>query len=94
MNAHYKNKIRENGLRTFRAKIENSSCGALVLHMTSNFIISRRCQDENGKEMYQNVKYTCRASRSIVFAILKEPISVNIENSWSLVKFRISLYFA
>ena len=44
----------------FREKIENSSSGALVIHMTSNLIISRRYQDENGKEMDQNVKHTCR----------------------------------
>ena len=52
----------------FREKIENSSSGALVLHMTSNLTISRRCQDENGNEMYQNVKRTCRACRTTVFA--------------------------
>ena len=51
-----------------REKIENSSSGARALHMTSNLIISRRCQDENGKEMNQNVKRTCRACRTIVFA--------------------------
>ena len=51
----------------FRAKIENSSSSALVLHMTSNLIISRRCQEENGKEMSQNVKRTCKACRTIVF---------------------------
>ena len=52
---------------TVKEKIENSSSGALVLHMTSNLIISRRSQDENGKEMYQNVKRTCRACKAIVF---------------------------
>ena len=40
---------------TVKEKIENSLSCALVLHMTSNLIISRRSQDENGKEMYQNV---------------------------------------
>ena len=40
---------------TVKEKIENSSSCALVLHMTSNLIISRRSQDENGKEMYQKV---------------------------------------
>ena len=53
---------------TVKEKIENSSSCALVLHMTSNLIISRRSQDENGKEMYQNVKRTCRACKAIVFA--------------------------
>ena len=36
-----------------------------VLHKTLNVVISRCCFIENGKEMYQNVKRTCRA---IVFA--------------------------
>ena len=53
----------------FREKIKNSSSGALVFQMTSNLIISRRCKDENGEDMYQNVKRTCRACRIIVFAI-------------------------
>ena len=52
----------------FRDKIENWSSCALVLHMTSNLIISRRSQDKNGKEFYQNVKRTCRACRAIIFA--------------------------
>ena len=52
----------------FKEKFENSSSFALVLHMTSNLVISRRNQDENGKEMYQNVKRTCRACKAIVFA--------------------------
>ena len=47
---------------TVKAKIENSSSCALVLHMTSNLIISRRSQDDNGKEMYQNVN--ARAGRA------------------------------
>ena len=46
----------------------NLSSGARVFHITSNLVISRRCQDENGKEMYQNVKRTCEACRAIVFA--------------------------
>ena len=57
----------------FREKIENSSSGALVLHMTSNLIISRRCQDDNGKEMNQNVKRTCRACRALPSFLLKVP---------------------
>ena len=54
-----------------REKIKNSSSGVRVLHMTSNLIIARRCQDENGKEMNQNVKRTCRACRAIVFLLIK-----------------------
>ena len=52
----------------FREKFKNSSSGARVLHMTSYSIIPRRCQDDNDKEMYQNVKGTSRACRAIVFA--------------------------
>ena len=51
-----------------REKIENSASGARVPHMTSNLINSRRCQDENGKEMNQNVKRMCSVCRAIVFA--------------------------
>ena len=51
-----------------KEKLENLSSGACVLHMTSNLNISRRCQDENGKEINQNAKRTCRACRAIVFA--------------------------
>ena len=36
-----------------------SSC-AHVLEKTLNLVISRCCFAENGKEMYQNVKRTCR----------------------------------
>ena len=57
VNTHSKNEIEI---------IENSSPGGLVLHMTSNLIISRRCQDVNGKEMRQNVKRTCLACTTTV----------------------------
>ena len=68
VSSHSKNKIGDNDVDIIREKIEKSSPGALVLHTTSNLIISRRCQDENGKAMYQNVKGTCGACRTIVFA--------------------------
>ena len=55
-------------VRIFREKFKNSPSGARVLHMTSYSIIPRRCQDDNDKEMYQNVKRTCRTCRAIVFA--------------------------
>ena len=51
VSSHSKNKIGENDVDIIREKIEKSSPGALVLHTTSNLIISRRCQDENGKAM-------------------------------------------
>ena len=47
-----------------RNKIKNSPSCVHVLHITLNKVISR-CFAEDGKEMYQNVKRTCRA---IVFA--------------------------
>ena len=49
-------------------RTENSSSCANVLHRTLNLVISRRHLGDDGKEMYQNVKRTCRACRAIVFA--------------------------
>ena len=60
--------LRTNLVWIFREKFENSSSVARVLNMTSYSIIPRRCQDENGKEIYQNVNRTYRACRAIVFA--------------------------
>ena len=48
------------------ADVRKENC---VLHATSNFVISRRCQDENGKDVYQNVKCTYGASRAIVLRL-------------------------
>ena len=48
-----------------RKKMKNSLSSVDVLHKTLNVVISRCCFAEDGKEMYQNVKRTCRA---IVFA--------------------------
>ena len=48
-----------------RERTENSSSCANVLHRTLNLVISRRHLGDDGKEMYQNEKRTCRA---IVFA--------------------------
>ena len=48
-----------------RKKMKNSPSCVHVLHKTLNVVISRCCFAEDGKEMYQNVKRTCRA---IVFA--------------------------
>ena len=44
-----------------RKKMKNSSSCIHVLHKTLNVVISRCCFAEGGKEMYQNVKRTCRA---------------------------------
>ena len=49
----------------FRKKIKDSPSCIHVLHKTLNVVISRCCFAEDGKEMYQNVKRTCKA---IVFA--------------------------
>ena len=48
-----------------RKKMENSPLCVHVLQKTSNVVISRFCFAEDGKEMYQNVKRTCKV---IVFA--------------------------
>ena len=48
-----------------RKKMKNSPSCVNVHHKTLNVVISRCCFAEDGKEMYQNVKRTCRA---IVFA--------------------------
>ena len=48
-----------------RKKMKNSPSCVHVLQKTLNVVISRCCFAEDGKEMYQNVKRTCRA---IVFA--------------------------
>ena len=51
-----------------REKLKNSPSSVEtvdVLHKTLNVGISRCCFAEDGKEMYQNVKRTCRV---IVFA--------------------------
>ena len=59
------NNIKTNGTYFWK---ENLSSGAHVLHITSNLI---RCQSENGKEMYPNVKRTrgaCRAMREFKHA--------------------------
>ena len=50
-----------------RKKTKTSSLYVHVLHKALNVIISRYCFAGDGKEMYQNVKRTCRA---IVFAHL------------------------
>ena len=44
-----------------RKKMKHSPSCAHVLHKTLNVVISRCCFAEGGKEMYQNVKRTCRA---------------------------------
>ena len=48
-----------------KKKMKNSPSCVDVLHKTLNVVISRCCFEEDSKEMYQNVKRTCRA---IVFA--------------------------
>ena len=50
---------------TKERKIKNSATCVRVLHKTLNMLILRCCFAEDGKEMYHNLKRTCRA---IVFA--------------------------
>ena len=48
-----------------RKRMKNSPSCVHVLNGTLDFVISRCCFAEDGREMYQNLKSTCRA---IVFA--------------------------
>ena len=48
-----------------RKRMKNSPWCVCILHKTLNLLISRCCVVEDGNEMYQNLKCTCRA---IVFA--------------------------
>ena len=59
-----RNQIGKSGVQV-KKENENSSSYVHVLHKTLNVVISCCCFAEDGKEMYQNVKRTCRA---IVFA--------------------------
>ena len=45
----------------YRRIMKNSPSCAHVLRKTLNLVISRRCFGDDGKEMYQNKKCTCRA---------------------------------
>ena len=49
-----------------RKKMKNSPQCVHVLHKTLNVVILRCCFAEGSKEMYQNVKRTCR---SIIFGL-------------------------
>ena len=46
------------------------SSSSHVLYTTSNLVNSRRCQDKDGKEMYQNVKLTCMGVQNPYFCSL------------------------
>ena len=59
-------------VRIFREKIENSLSGARFLHMTSNLIISSRCQDEIDKEMFQNELFVLLLGVAVVVAVIRE----------------------
>ena len=53
----------------FRKRNENLSSCVHVLHKTLNLVISRRCFAEDGKEMYQSVQCTYRASVLLIKTI-------------------------
>ena len=55
-----RNQIDRSGVQV-RKKMKNSPSCVHVLHKTLNVVISRCCFAEDSKEMYQNVKRTCRA---------------------------------
>ena len=61
-----------------RKKKKNSPSSVDILHKTLNVDISRFCFAEDSKEMYQNVKRTCRAivklNCSLNFAALSLPL--------------------
>ena len=59
-------------------QIENLSSASRVLHITSNLVLSRRCQDGNSEEMYKNAKRTCRACRAFVYDVVDMLISNNL----------------
>ena len=65
-----------------RKKMKNLPSCVHVLHKTLNVVISRRCFAEDGKEMYQNVKRTCRAiifpNYTDWFAALSLPLSSSL----------------
>ena len=56
-----------NGFDCLREKIKMFRQVPHVLYISSTLVNSRRCQDENGKKMYQNAKRTCGACRAFVF---------------------------
>ena len=55
-----RNQICRSGVQ-IRKKMKNSPSCVHVLHKTLNAVISRCCFAEDGNEIYQNVKRTCRA---------------------------------
>ena len=59
-----RNQIGRSGIQVKKENESSLSC-VHVLQKTLNVVISHCCFAEDGKEMYQNVKSTCRA---IVFA--------------------------
>ena len=59
-----RNQIGRSGVQVMKENENSPSC-VHVLRKTLNVVISRCCFAEDDKEMYQNVKRTCRA---IVFA--------------------------
>ena len=60
-----RNQIVRFGFQVKNWTMKNLPSCSHVLHKTLNVVISRHCFAEDGKEMYHNVKRTCRA---IVFA--------------------------
>ena len=64
-------KFRVDVVFKLRKRMKNSSSCVHVLRKTLNWVISRCCFAKDGKEMYQNLKRTCRAiallTKSFVF---------------------------
>ena len=56
-----RNQTGRSGVPVEKNKMKNSPSFTHVLNKTLNLVISRCCFVQDGKEMYQNVKRTCRA---------------------------------
>ena len=67
--------------------MKNSLSCAHVLHKTLNVVISRCCFAEDGKEMYQNVKRTCRVIASLIKLIVLRCRRCALSSLSSLLKF-------
>ena len=74
-----------------RNKMKNSPLSVDVLHKNLDVVILRCCFAEEGKEMYQNVKRTCRV---IVFArkiYCFAALSLSLPSPSSLLKLPINV---
>ena len=64
-----------------RKKMKNSPSSVDVLHKTSNLVMSRCCFAEDGEEIYQNVKRTCRAIVFVHYSYCFAALSLTLPSS-------------